>query len=112
MNQNLLLRVTAPAVGVGVLLLATCLAGVRYINRLHRGLADVLSDNVTSVQAAQKLEICVRQLRFHNLLYLMAPTPERLKPMEADEGRFEAAVEMARASSNTPDEQACIHQIE
>ncbi|HEY1379762.1 MAG TPA: ATP-binding protein [Gemmataceae bacterium] len=112
MNQKLLLRVTAPAVAVGVLLLATCLAGVRYINRLHRGLADVLSENVTSVQAAQELEIRVRQLRFHNLLYLLEPTAKRLEPIQADEGRFEAALEVARASADTPEEQDCIRAVE
>jgi hypothetical protein len=61
-NQRLLLRVTAPAILVGLLLLAACVAGVWYINRLQTSLADVLNENVISSQAAQELEIRVRQL--------------------------------------------------
>jgi two-component system sensor histidine kinase HydH len=111
-NHRLLLRVTAPAVAVGLLLLATCLAGVVYINRLNRNLAAVLKDNVTSIQAALDLEIRVRQLRFHNTEYLIEPTPNWLGKIEEDEQRFEAALATARAAATTAGEQDCVRTIE
>ncbi len=112
MNARLILRVTAPAVAVGLLLLAAGLAGARYINRLQRNLADILQENVTSLQAAQELEIRVRQLRFRSLLYLMDPVPERLAPIRQAEQRFEEALDTARESAATPDEQAYVQAIQ
>jgi two-component system, NtrC family, sensor histidine kinase HydH len=112
MNHSLLLRVTAPAVAVGVLLLATCLAGVSYINRLHRNLADVLSQNVASMQAAQKLETRVRELRFDNMTYVFESTPERLDSIRNDEKGFEADLADAQAAVKMQDEQACIRAIQ
>ena len=55
-----------------------------------------MTENVTSLEAAQELEIRLRQLRFHSLLYVSDPTPERrsssgdtdrLKPTCQGEGR-------------------------
>lgn len=112
MNFQLTLRVAAPAVAVGLLLLAACLAGVRSVNHLQRNLADILSENVASLQAAQELELAVRQLRYHSLLYLMDPSPARLEPVQADEVRFGAALASARQSSTTDEELACVGAIE
>jgi signal transduction histidine kinase len=112
MNSRLFLRVIAPAVAVGLLLLAACLAGARYINRLQQNLADILRDNVTSLQAAQELEIRVRQLRFRSLLYLMDPNPARLLPIEEAERQFEDALAVARQSALSPDEQECVRTIQ
>src|SRR5262245_24268458 len=112
MNTKLLLRVTAPALGIGLLLFATCLASIRYMKRLQTNLADIITDNVTSLQAAQELEIRVRQLRFHSVLYLMDPRPDRLAPIDADQDHFEEALRLARQASDTPEEKALVGAIE
>jgi signal transduction histidine kinase len=112
MNQKLLLRVTAPAVAIGLVLFAACLASMRYINRLQSSLADVLAENVTSLRAAQELEIRVRQLRFHSLLYLTDPRPKRLAPIAEDERNFEKALDEVRAASRTQEEQALVRRID
>jgi hypothetical protein len=111
MNSRLLWRVTAPAVAVGLVLLAAGVAAAWYINRLQARLAVVLDDNVTSLRAAQELEICVRQLRFHNLMYLMDPTPYRLGRVGEDEQEFVEALESARRTARTPEEEDCIRSI-
>src|SRR5438874_10592912 len=111
MNHRLLIRVTAPAVAIGLLLFATCLASIRYINRLQSNLADILAENVTSLQAAQELEIRVRQMRFHSMLYLMDPDPARLGPIAADQARFTEALEVARRASKTSEEAAYVRAI-
>jgi signal transduction histidine kinase len=94
------------------LLLAACLAGVLYTNRLQRNLANVLSQNVASLQVAQELEINVRQLRFHNMLYFLEPTAARLSVIEDDQARFESILARAHETANTPDERLCVQDIE
>src|SRR5262245_30570081 len=101
MNQRLLIRVTAPAVVIGLLLLATCLASIRYINRLQTNLTDILAENVTSLQAAQELQICVRQMRYHTMLYLQKPQQARLRRIKDDQKNFEEALTVARQASTT-----------
>src|SRR5947209_746240 len=111
MNHRLLIRVTAPAVAIGLLLFASCLASIRYINRLQANL-DILAENVTSLQAAQELEIRVRQMRFHTMLYLLDPEPRRLDPIKADQEHFEEALTMAHQASTTDEEREAVRAIE
>jgi signal transduction histidine kinase len=101
MNHRLLIRVTAPAVAIGLLLLATCLVSIHYINRLQSNLADILAKNVSSLQAAQDLEIRVRQMRFHTMLYLQKPQQARLRRIKDDQKNFEEALTRAREASTT-----------
>ena len=111
MNDRLLLRVTAPAVAVGLLLFAACFASMRYIDRLQADLAAVVSDSAASMKAAQDLEIRVRQLRFHTLLFLMEPGGGRLGPIRLDETHFEEALETAGRVAHSDDERECVRRI-
>src|SRR6476646_9902107 len=97
-NRKILLQVAGPAVGVGLLLLAVCLVSAWQINRLQANMAHLLKRNVASLEAAQELEIHLRRLRFHSFIYLLEPTPEREKPIAADERDFEGTLERARAA--------------
>src|SRR5579883_3524146 len=112
MNPKMLLRVTAPAVVIGLLLLGACLAGAAYINRLQTNLANILSRNVISLQAAQDLEIRVRQLRFHNVLYFVDRDSEQLKAIKADHVHFEKALDAARQTAGNDEQRDCIRTIE
>jgi two-component system, NtrC family, sensor histidine kinase HydH len=111
MNRRLLIQVATPAVVLGGILFATCLLTAWYINRLESNLAKILSQNVTSLKAAQELEIRVRQLRVHTCLYLIEPTPARLEPIEDDHKGFEAALSEAQESADTVEEMALVHSI-
>jgi signal transduction histidine kinase len=111
MNHKLLLRVTMPAVAIALLLFAACLVSVLYIHRLQANLAAVLSRDVASLQAAQELEIRVRQLRFHTLLYLSDPTPNRLEPIDADQQHFEDALGVAQGAAQPGAEGDCVRAI-
>ena len=112
MNPKLLLRVTGPALLIGLFLLGACLAGAWYINHLQRNLAGILSQNVRSLQAAQELEISVRQLRYHTFRYLVSPAPEQLQAIEKDQVHFEQALEVAQLTAGTDEEKRCVRQIE
>src|ERR1017187_4941849 len=112
MNRKLLLRITVPSVIFGVFLFAACLLTILYIHRLQANLADILAENVTSLQAVQELEIQVRQLRFHTFLYLLDPNSERLRRIEDDQKRFEEALVVVRRVSTSSEEVALRETIE
>jgi two-component system, NtrC family, sensor histidine kinase HydH len=104
MNRNLLLRVTAPAVAVGLALLIAALTGVWYINRIQGPIAELLRDDVASLEAAQTLELAARRVKLANIVYLMDPKPSRLVPIKNNEAMFDRAIEMARHSISTEEE--------
>jgi signal transduction histidine kinase len=112
MNPKLLLRVTAPALVIGLTLFGACLAGAWYINRLQTNLVGIVSRNVRSLQAAHDLETRVRQLRHHTLLYLLDPEPELLASIAADQQRFEDALAVARETAITDEQKAYVKQID
>jgi two-component system, NtrC family, sensor histidine kinase HydH len=112
MNRRLFLQMALPALVIGLLLFGTCLVSAWYVQRLQANLARILSENVTSQEAAQELEIRVRQLRFHSLLYLIDPAPARRPPIDQDHQNFEHALRVAQASASTEDERRCVRQIE
>src|SRR5581483_175880 len=110
--KTLFLQLTMPGMVLGVILLGTCLASIWYIQQLQANLVRVLSRNVAHQEAAQELEIRVRQLRFHSLLYLVDTKPDRLEPIEEDHKRFEEALRQVRGQASSPDEKTCIASIE
>jgi signal transduction histidine kinase len=112
MSRRILLQTSAPAVLVGLTLLGVCLAGTWSVSRLQSNLAHILSDNVASLEAAQELEIRLRQLRFHSLLYVADPTAERRKVVEEDHRAFEVALAHARLAAVTDEEHAKVEEIE
>lgn len=111
MSRRLLIKVATPAMLLGIVLLGVCLVSAWQVSRLEGNLASILAENVTSLQAAQELEIRVRQLRSHCFLYLVEPTPARLEPIEEDNRRFEQALLVAQNSANTAEERACVEAI-
>src|SRR6516162_8810226 len=112
MNRNLLVRFTIPSLVIDLSFFAACLISIRYIHRLQTDLTDVLKENVASVQAAQELQIRVRQLRFHNILYLLEPKDERLRSVTDDQKHFEDSLTRAREASRTAEEKAQITAID
>jgi hypothetical protein len=112
MDHRLLIRVTAPAVLIGLILFGACVAGAVYIKRLQNNLTNVLNENVASLESAEKLEMNVRQLRFHNLLYLIRPSSDQLALIEKDQRAFETALANARETASTDEEKACIRSID
>src|SRR5260370_41787121 len=112
MNRRILLQLTAPTVLIGTVLFGACLASVWSINRLQANLATILSENVTSLEAAQELEIQLRQLRFHSFLHVIDPNEERRQLVESDHAGFENAMETVRRLADKPKEQALVQQIQ
>jgi signal transduction histidine kinase len=112
MNRRILIQVTAPAVLCGLLLFAACLTAAWSVSRLQTNLSRLLSENVASQEAAQELEINLRQLRFHSFLYALDPTAARQKPIRDDQEGFEAALDHARRAAVGDEEQKLVRDIE
>jgi len=112
MHRRHLFYVTAPTVCIGLLMLAGSLAGTHWINQLQSNHSTVMARNVISLQAAQELEIRIRQLRFHSLAYAIEPTEERRMFIEQDHNNFEIALERARQSAATEEERVLVAEIE
>jgi two-component system sensor histidine kinase HydH len=112
MNRKMLLRFTIPSVIIGLFLFAACLVSIRYIHRLQTNLADILNQNVISLQAAKELEIQVRQLRYHTVLHLLNPQPDRLLRIKDDQEKFEAAFKKVRDAATTDEEEKLVQKIE
>jgi two-component system, NtrC family, sensor histidine kinase HydH len=111
MNRRLLIRMTAPSVLIGLVLLATCLVSVWSINRLQRNLAHVLSENVANLEAAQELEIQLRQLRFHSFLNVIEPRPDRAELIANAQRSFEAALRQARQTTD-PEHRRLVDELQ
>src|SRR5262249_42677615 len=103
---RILIQVATPAVLIGLLLCGTCLVSAWYANRLQSNLATILAQNVSSMRAAQQLEIATRQLRFHCFLYLIDPQPDLLDDIERHQEMFEEWLDRAALASATPREQS------
>jgi len=112
MNRRILMQVTGPAVVIGLLLLATCVVGIWYINRLQTDLGNVLEENVRSLKAAQELEIRVRQLRYHNFIYLLDPQQKRLEPIQTAHKQFEEALRVVKETVHTAAEIDRVRAVE
>src|SRR5438045_3107346 len=80
-----------PLVGLGCLVAAACLTGVWYINKLEADLGRAIQHDVKRLQAAEEMQIALRQLRFHSLLYAAERTGARHDDLLSDEAEFEAA---------------------
>ena len=99
MHPRIFMQVTMPALLISVLLLGTSAVGIWSLNRLQINRGQMVAKGVQSLEAAQELELWLRLLRFHSLLYMMDPTEDRRAPIEEDHREFEAALGVARRTA-------------
>jgi signal transduction histidine kinase len=116
MDRRILIQVTAPAVLIGFLLFGTCVVSAWMVNHLQTNLSNILSENVTSLDAAQDLETSVHRLHFHCYRYLVDPDramvdQEVPAAIERDKEAFQAALVRAEYSASTSEEKDYVRQI-
>src|SRR5687767_2311968 len=86
MDTGLLLRMTAPTAAVGLLLLVVGTGAAWHVHTTQRENALTLQVNVSSMRAAEELEIAVRELRTRVLHFQLSGdrahlhTVHRLRP--------------------------------
>ncbi len=112
MNQFLFGRYSWPLVSLGVLLAAACLASTWYINRLQSDLASAVRHDAARMEAADELQIHLRQLRFHSLMLAADPSDARRAVVDVDRRLVVAALANARREAQAADDLRLLDAIE
>lgn len=102
MKQHLLSFYAGPVVALGALVAVSCLAGSWSINRLQSELTRAIRHDAAEMEAAVELQVQLRHLRVHSLVFAAQPTDARLEVVRADFGHVEnvlAAIQATAASS-------------
>lgn len=110
--NRLVLKIAGPAIIFGFLLSAICLAAAFQINRLQRGMARLLPVNVAAVEAAQKLEILQRELRFLLLRRRLNPTPAVDQRIAEAHREFETTLDQARAAATDDQQRNLVDRVD
>jgi len=111
-HRRFLLPVTLPALGISLLLGTVCLLGIRSLNRLQTDRSQLLAKDVAGLEAAQEMEVRLRQVRSHSFLYVLEPTSVRKRILDEDHAQFEMALYKARDAADRPEELVLIARVE
>lgn len=77
--RRLLRRTMFPMLTMGILFLAIGIFGAWRVHRLHQRGSDILSENVSSIRAAEELEGVVHELRYRMKRYLSTRSQRHLE---------------------------------
>lgn len=105
-------RITWPVVGLSTLLAAACLASMGYFGRLQSELGESLRRNSGRLQAAQQVQIHLREYRVHTVILAAGPSDDRRRLVEEDRQKFRAALSELREMADQPDDVADLDQVE
>ena len=105
MTPRLVGRLNAPVVALAALLLVSALGSAWYVRSLQRSSSELIASNVSSMQAAQELEICVREVRSQFTRYLITQDEGHLKLIPGLKERTNSALADAERLAQSPDEQ-------
>lgn len=81
-QDRLLLRTIWPIATVAAILLGVALYGAGRVHRLQQRSAEILSENVTSVRAAEELETSLREVRYRLKRYQVTRSARHLQEIE------------------------------
>jgi signal transduction histidine kinase len=111
MTDRLLLRMTSPLLGISVLLLAVGLGSAWYIERVQQDLSDVLELNVSSMRAAEELELGLGEVRNHLVQYLLTGDRRHLEKVPALRAETDHWLAEAVRTGTTPREQELMARV-
>jgi two-component system, NtrC family, sensor histidine kinase HydH len=112
MNRRIAFQVSAPAAILGSALFLACLVSGWMVNQLQLNRSRILSQNVTSLEAAHEVEDNLRKLRFLCFLYLVDPSHAQLEEINQVNEDFRQSLENAREAGKTPEEQVYLREIQ
>ena len=111
LQPRLIVRLTAPVIAVSGVLILVALAAAWYVRDSQRTLSTVIASNVASVQAAQELEISLREIHVQFDRYLIFLHPRYLEPVPILKRRAADALAEAEAAAGTPQEQMLMKRV-
>jgi signal transduction histidine kinase len=112
MKQIIFGRHSGPVIALGGLLAVACLVSTWYIHRLQADLARAVRDDVVRLEAAEELQISLRQLRFHSLMAAADPSPQRLRLLSDDRTLVADALSAARRKCDSEEDIRLLRDIE
>jgi signal transduction histidine kinase len=112
MRQFLFSRYSGPLVALGALLAVACLASTWYINRLQSDLARTVRHDTARMEAADELQVWLRQLRFHSVMFAAEPSAARRWQVAEDRRLVAASLTDARRESHAPGDLELLDAIE
>ena len=112
MSRSAILHVSWPIIGLSALLMTACLASIGYIGRLQSDLGESLRADAAMLQAAQQVQIHLREFRVHNIVLTASPSDLRRVQLNEDSRRIQASLENLRRLADETDDWFDLEQIE
>src|SRR5580692_5492104 len=103
---------SGPLVGLGALVAVACLAGSWYINRLQAELARTVRQDVSAMEAAINLQVQLRHLRVHSLVFAADNTDIRWELVRADLARVDTALKAVQHTATASGDAQLAERIE
>jgi signal transduction histidine kinase len=111
MNPPLIARLTAPIAVVSGLLLVLAIAAAWYIRDMQQRASGPIATSVSSMMAAQELEISIREVNTQFQRYLVTLDRKHLEPIPRLKERTARAMELAEREAVTPAEFAMMKRV-
>ncbi|MEX0938795.1 MAG: ATP-binding protein [Pirellulales bacterium] len=105
-------RITIPTVTIGLLLLTLGVSGAWYVLRLQRLNSQILDVNVSSIRAAEEIEIHVREMRHELDRFLLNHNLARLVRASEKEKDVDAWLQLAREYAESEEKKALLSEIQ
>lgn len=112
MRHLLFGRYSGPFIVLGGLLAIACLASTWYINHFQSDMAQSVRHDVARLEAAEQLQILLRQLRLHLLVEKADPKDFRHRIVENDRQLLSAALAIAHREAEAEDDIQVLEGIE
>lgn len=112
MSPKFVLRMTAPLVGISLLLLAVGIVAAWYVHRLQKQNSELLARDVASMLAAEDLEIKMREVRSCVSCFLREGRIDYLHQIPPLKEATKQLVGTAKESATTPHEIELLERLE
>jgi two-component system, NtrC family, sensor histidine kinase HydH len=110
-RPRLLWRIVLPFAAGGLLLLTVGAVAAWYVVRLQESASDILAWNVSSIRAAEELELVIRETRYRLNQYLLTGDPAHLKEAAALRESTEQWIDEAHRLASMPEEEQLAEQL-
>lgn len=107
-----MLKIVLPFVAGAIVLLAFGVTAAWHVVRLQDAAADILALNVSSIRAAEELEIAIRETRYRLNQYLLTGDEQHLDEAVALCETTQHWIAEAKRLASTPEERPLINQVE
>jgi two-component system sensor histidine kinase HydH len=111
MKSQFVPRLMTLIASFSAMLLVCAFASAWYVADLQRSTTEVITNNVESVQAAQELEISIREIRTQFNRYIVTLDATHLNPVPRMRQRTSDAMKDVERTATTPQEEILIKRI-